>query len=225
MVVGWTTGIGYATDLGALLVAVNEGGGLRYVGKIGAGFNQQSRADLVQRLVPLGAAEPAVENPPTGQAATRGELGPARARHPRRIRRLDGRRQRPPGQLQGHRGRRRRRPTSSARCPDRSREFVPDGRVRGKRKRRRVPAPPLFGDFSAALRVGSCLAASRGRLPEHAPSRALRPPPRARPSGLRRGRRPAGSRMLRPRSGARRGAGRPGIGPSCGCPGRSPPGP
>ena len=67
VVVGWTTGIGYATDLGALLVAVNEGGGLRYVGKIGAGFNQQSRADLVQRLVPLGAAEPAVENPPTGK--------------------------------------------------------------------------------------------------------------------------------------------------------------
>src|SRR3954454_7117660 len=67
VVVGWTTGIGYATDLGALLVAVNEGGGFRYVGKIGAGFNQQSRADLVQRLVPLATPEPAVENPPTGK--------------------------------------------------------------------------------------------------------------------------------------------------------------
>ena len=67
VVVGWTTGIGYASDLGALLVGVNEGGRLRYVGKIGAGFNQQSRADLVQRLVPLAVAEPAVENPPTGK--------------------------------------------------------------------------------------------------------------------------------------------------------------
>ena len=42
VVVGWTTGIGYATELAALLVAVNERGSLRYVGKVGAGFNQDS---------------------------------------------------------------------------------------------------------------------------------------------------------------------------------------
>jgi bifunctional non-homologous end joining protein LigD len=67
VVVGWTTGIGYATDLGALLVAVNEDGGLRYVGKVGAGFNKDSRAELVERLVPLAVADPAVDNPPTGK--------------------------------------------------------------------------------------------------------------------------------------------------------------
>jgi bifunctional non-homologous end joining protein LigD len=67
VVVGWTTGIGYAVDLAALLVAVNEGGGLRYVGKVGAGFNQDSRADLVRRLRPLASDEPAVENPPSGR--------------------------------------------------------------------------------------------------------------------------------------------------------------
>ena len=67
VVVGWTTGIGYATDLAALLVAVNEGGALRYVGKVGAGFNQGSRGGLVERLRPLATDQPAVANPPTGR--------------------------------------------------------------------------------------------------------------------------------------------------------------
>ncbi len=67
VVVGWTTGIGYATELAALLVAVNERGSLRYVGKVGAGFNQDSRLELVQRLTPLAVGDPAVENPPTGR--------------------------------------------------------------------------------------------------------------------------------------------------------------
>src|SRR5215212_6826481 len=35
---GWTTGIGAATDLGALLVGIYEDGELRYAGKIGTGL-------------------------------------------------------------------------------------------------------------------------------------------------------------------------------------------
>ena len=37
---GWKTGTGKAVDLGALLVGVHEDGGLRYAGKIGAGFTR-----------------------------------------------------------------------------------------------------------------------------------------------------------------------------------------
>src|SRR3954449_1900607 len=67
VVVGWTTGTGYATELAALLVAVNEGGELVYAGKVGAGFNTQSRTELVKRLRPLEAAGPAVASPPRGR--------------------------------------------------------------------------------------------------------------------------------------------------------------
>ena len=44
---GWAKGTGRAVDLGALLVGVYEGGGLRYAGKIGAGFTDGSRAELL----------------------------------------------------------------------------------------------------------------------------------------------------------------------------------
>jgi bifunctional non-homologous end joining protein LigD len=69
IVVGWTTGKGYAADLGALLVAVHDGGPLRYVGRVGAGFNQDTRIDLLARLGPLAVPEPALDAPPTGRLA------------------------------------------------------------------------------------------------------------------------------------------------------------
>ena len=50
---GWTTGSGSASDLGALLVGVHEGGVLRYVGKVGAGFTRASRTELLPALAPL----------------------------------------------------------------------------------------------------------------------------------------------------------------------------
>src|SRR3954447_18035047 len=40
---GWRRGIGYASDLGALLVGIHEDGELRYAGKIGAGFTKDTR--------------------------------------------------------------------------------------------------------------------------------------------------------------------------------------
>jgi bifunctional non-homologous end joining protein LigD len=69
VVVGWTTGKGYAADLGALLVAVQDGGRLRSVGRVGTGFDRETRADLLARLGPLATAEPALEAPPTGRLA------------------------------------------------------------------------------------------------------------------------------------------------------------
>jgi bifunctional non-homologous end joining protein LigD len=50
---GWTRGIGYATDLAALLVGVHEDGELRYVGKVGSGFDTASRLELLAALQPL----------------------------------------------------------------------------------------------------------------------------------------------------------------------------
>jgi bifunctional non-homologous end joining protein LigD len=55
---GWTTGIGAATDLGALLVGVYEDGRLRYAGKVGTGFTGDKRAELLPLLPSLTADEP-----------------------------------------------------------------------------------------------------------------------------------------------------------------------
>jgi bifunctional non-homologous end joining protein LigD len=67
VVVGWTTGTGYATELAALLVAVNVEGRLTYAGKVGAGFDQAGRRELVKRLGPLETSEPPLDEPPTGR--------------------------------------------------------------------------------------------------------------------------------------------------------------
>jgi bifunctional non-homologous end joining protein LigD len=67
---GWVTGTGSAVDLGALLVGVHEGGALRYAGKIGAGFTQGNRAELLAAVAPLAATEPPF-NPPPPRAAAR----------------------------------------------------------------------------------------------------------------------------------------------------------
>ncbi|MBA2719552.1 MAG: hypothetical protein H0U52_09975 [Chloroflexi bacterium] len=55
---GWVTGAGKAVDLGALLVGVYEDGGLRYAGKIGAGFTNANRAELLAAVAPLATVEP-----------------------------------------------------------------------------------------------------------------------------------------------------------------------
>jgi bifunctional non-homologous end joining protein LigD len=62
---GWAKGMGKAVDLGALLVGVYEDDRLRYAGKVGAGFNDASRAELLATLATLAADEqPFVEPPP-----------------------------------------------------------------------------------------------------------------------------------------------------------------
>ena len=60
---GWARGTGSAVDLGALLVGVFEDGRLRYAGKVGAGFNQGRRAELLAALGPLAADEQPFEPP------------------------------------------------------------------------------------------------------------------------------------------------------------------
>ena len=66
---GWAKGTGKAIDLGALLVGVYEEGRLRYAGKVGAGFNDAIRAELLAALVPLASDEqPFAAPPPRGVA-------------------------------------------------------------------------------------------------------------------------------------------------------------
>ena len=55
---GWRRGLGYASDLGALLVGIHEDGELRYAGKIGAGFTKDTRAELLSALAGLEAEAP-----------------------------------------------------------------------------------------------------------------------------------------------------------------------
>ena len=66
---GWVKGTGRAVDLGALLVGVYEDGELRYAGKIGAGFTNDSRAELLAALAPLAADEQPFATPPPRAAA------------------------------------------------------------------------------------------------------------------------------------------------------------
>jgi len=54
---GWTKGTGKAVELGALLVGVYEAGRLEYAGKVGAGFNDAIRAELLAALAPLASDE------------------------------------------------------------------------------------------------------------------------------------------------------------------------
>jgi bifunctional non-homologous end joining protein LigD len=51
---GWTDGKGERSgSLGALLLGVPDAEGLRYVGKVGTGFNESARRELLQKLRPL----------------------------------------------------------------------------------------------------------------------------------------------------------------------------
>jgi len=66
---GWTTGIGAATDLAALLVGVYEDGALKYAGKIGTGFTGDKRTELLGLLPALAADEQPFASPPPRSAA------------------------------------------------------------------------------------------------------------------------------------------------------------
>jgi bifunctional non-homologous end joining protein LigD len=61
---GWAKGTGKAVDLGALLVGVYEEGRLRYAGKVGAGFNDATRAELLTALTRLASDEQPFAEPP-----------------------------------------------------------------------------------------------------------------------------------------------------------------
>jgi bifunctional non-homologous end joining protein LigD len=70
---GMARGSGMAAELGALLVGIYEDGSLRYAGKIGAGFNDRIRGELVAALTPLIVEEPPFEPPPP-RAVTRSAI-------------------------------------------------------------------------------------------------------------------------------------------------------
>ena len=74
---GWAVGTGRAIDLGALLVGVYEDGELRYAGKVGAGFTNEGRAELLAALAKLAADEsPFVPPPPRAVTRTARWLRP-----------------------------------------------------------------------------------------------------------------------------------------------------
>src|SRR5262245_58562055 len=66
---GWAKGTGKAVDLGALLVGGYEGGGLQYAGRVGAGFTNDSRAELLAIVDRLAADASPFATPPPRAAA------------------------------------------------------------------------------------------------------------------------------------------------------------
>jgi bifunctional non-homologous end joining protein LigD len=62
VIVGWRPGAGNrAGTIGSLLLAVPDGEGWRYVGRVGSGFSDKALKDLQQRLAPLARKTPPVD--------------------------------------------------------------------------------------------------------------------------------------------------------------------
>lgn len=70
LIVGYTEPAGARKHFGALLLAAYAGGELRYVGKVGSGFDQKSLASLHRKFQPLVRAKSAVMDPPRGRYVT-----------------------------------------------------------------------------------------------------------------------------------------------------------
>ncbi|WP_420111197.1 ATP-dependent DNA ligase [Pseudactinotalea sp.] len=98
VVVGWREGGGSrAGRVGSLLLAVPDGGALRYVGRVGSGFTERETSAWLERFEPLRRSEPSVADVPALDARGAvwldpvqvaevefGEWSPAgRLRHPR----------------------------------------------------------------------------------------------------------------------------------------------
>jgi len=63
---GFTDPQGSRKGFGALLLGIYEDGQLRYSGKVGTGFNDESLARIYELLLPLEQDKPAFVNPPRG---------------------------------------------------------------------------------------------------------------------------------------------------------------
>ena len=95
---------------GALVVGYYDDGKLQFAGKVGAGFTGAIRKELLAKMQPLVQDDPPFDTPPPkdykgrwgGDLECR-DLDPAGARDAGRAGRLDARRRRPPGRLQGTR--------------------------------------------------------------------------------------------------------------------------
>lgn len=66
---GFTRPQGSRTGFGALLLGVQEDGGLRYAGRVGTGFDNRGLADLHRRLLACETARAPFLNPPRGSDA------------------------------------------------------------------------------------------------------------------------------------------------------------
>jgi bifunctional non-homologous end joining protein LigD len=66
---GYTPPAGLRTHFGALLMGAYDGGGFRYVGKVGTGYDQKTLADLHRRFQPLVRKAPAFADPPREKGA------------------------------------------------------------------------------------------------------------------------------------------------------------
>ncbi len=70
LIVGYTAPAGARKHFGALLLGAYEGGELRYVGKVGTGFDHKSLAHLFRLFQPLVRMKPAVADPPRERDVT-----------------------------------------------------------------------------------------------------------------------------------------------------------
>ena len=69
VVVGWLPGQGTHKDLGSLIVAVNDDGGLRHAGQVGSGINARMRRELLAAMEPIRRdTAPLVKQPRLPQA-------------------------------------------------------------------------------------------------------------------------------------------------------------
>jgi len=67
---GYTPPQGSRAEFGALLVGLYDGGRLRYTGKVGTGYTQETLRDLGAKLKRLGAEKPPFDQPPRIRDAT-----------------------------------------------------------------------------------------------------------------------------------------------------------
>ncbi len=70
IIVGYTAPAGAREHFGALLLAAHEKNTLKFVGKVGTGFSQESLAKLFGKFQPLVRAKPAVVDPPQARDVT-----------------------------------------------------------------------------------------------------------------------------------------------------------
>jgi bifunctional non-homologous end joining protein LigD len=70
VIVGYTKPAGARKHFGALLLGAHDHGKLRYVGKVGTGFDQERLAHLYKMFQPLVRVKPAVVDPPREKDVT-----------------------------------------------------------------------------------------------------------------------------------------------------------
>jgi len=70
VIAGYTRPEGSRMHFGALLLGAYEQGRLRYVGKVGTGFDRKKLASLFQQFQPLIRRQPALADPPREKGAT-----------------------------------------------------------------------------------------------------------------------------------------------------------